>query len=378
MDDLTQLQPRSILWDWPNACWLFSSLVIALASVACSSSTDEGSSTDERSSTDVVSVEFVAFGDIDGDGGSPLGVLPDVRIVILEDQSYFVDGKRDVVEWWDTVGGSDSGISSYIPPGVQVSSSADAIESVPASYLVTGPEGTAKTTLTAGALETPETRLTLGDLYDNQGLYLVCAISPINSDLISGCGSIHITLDPETDNTVFIHFSHGRSYIEMGQDGRERYQRFLDGTLTSQKTSGTATVTFAVGYSNEMFAIIDDADIGTWWEMISNNGEYTLNIDPDAYGYGISFDPEMFDITPASIATTSDNGTVTVDLEPGEYLFCYITTTKVLDCDYKTIADSRHHVFAVYRLGSGNIRMTELSEGDGKQLLQDIQNWEAR
>ena len=360
MDDLTQLQPRSILWNWPNTCWLFSSLVITLASVACSNSTDEGSSTDERSSTDVVSVEFVAFGDIDGDGGSPLGVLPDVRIVILEDQSYFVDGKRDVAEWWDTVGGSDSGISSYIPPGMQVSSSADAIESVPASYLVTGPKGTAKTTLTAGALDTPETPLTLGDLYDNQGLYLVCAISPINSDLISGCGSIHITLDPETDNTVFIYFSHGRSYIEMGQNGRERYQRFLDGALTSQKTSGTATVTFVVGYSNEMLAIIDDADIGTWWEMISNNGEYTLNIDPDAYGYGISFDPEMFEITPASIATTSDNGTVTVDLEPGEYLFCYITTTKVLDCDYKTIADSRHHEFAVYRLGSGNIKMTEL------------------
>lgn len=369
MDDLTRLRRRSVIWDWPNACWLCSSLVIALASVACSSSTDEGSST-EGASADMVSVEFVAFGDTDGDGGFPLGVLSGVRIVILEDQSHFVDGKRDVAEWWNTVGGSNSGISSYIPPGVQVPSSADAIEAMPASYLVTESEGTARTSLTAGALETPETPLTLEDLYDNQGRYMVCAVSPIDSDLISGCGSIHITLDPEIDNTVFIYFSHGRSYIEMGQDGRERYQRFLDGVLTSQETSETATVTFVAGYSNELLAIIDDADIGTWWEIISNNEEYTLNIDPDAYGYGISFDPEMFEITPANIATTSDDGTVTVNLEPGEYLFCYITTNKVLDCDYKTIVDSRHHVFAVYRLGSGNIRMTELSESDGKQLLQ--------
>ena len=369
MDNLTRLRRRSVLWDWPNACWLCRSLVIALASMACSSSTDEGSST-EGASADMVSVEFVAFGDMDGDGGFPLGMLSDVRIVILEDQSYFVDGKRDVAEWWDTVGGSDSGISSYIPPGAQVRSSADAIEAVSAPYLVTGSEGTAKTSLTAGALEKSETPLTSGDLYNNQGRYMVCAISPIDSDLISGCGSIHITLDPETDKTVFIYFSHGRSYIEMGQDGRERYQRFLDGALTSQETSETTAVTFAIGYSNELFAIIDDADIGTWWEMISNNEEYTLNIDPDAYGYGIYFDPEMFEITPAIIATTSNDGAVTVDLEPGEYLFCYITTSQVLDCNYKTIADSQHHVFAVYRVGSGNIRMTELSESDGKQLLQ--------
>ena len=374
MDDLTWLRRRRpVLRDRSNACWLCGSLVIALATAACGSSTEQLPADfdgDNAAVLDVVSVEFVAFGDVDGDGGLPFGVLSDVRIVILEDQSYFVDGKRDVAQWWDAVGGSDSGISSYIPPGAQVASSADAIEAVSASYVVTGPEGTAKTSLVAGAIETPEAPLTLGDLYDNQGRYVVCAISPIDNDLISGCGPIHITLGSETDNTVFVYFSHGRSYIDAGQDGRERYQQFLNGTLTSKE--GTAAVTFAMGY--DLMAIVDDADIGTWWKMISNNGETSLNIDPDAYGYGIPFDPKILENVPARIATTDDTGMAEVNLEPGDYLFCYISTRTVLDCDYENITDSRHHLFVVYGIGTGDLRMTELSENDAKQFLQDAQN----
>ena len=282
MDDSIWIRKCPDLRNWPRVCQLWGCVIIALAGAACGSSTD------------AVPVEFVAFGDVDGDGDLPFGTIPDVRIVILQDQSYFVDGDGDIAQWWDAVGGDDYGISSHIPPGVQVPSSADDIKAASASYVVTGPEGMAKTLLTAGAVETPETPLTLGDLYDNHGRYMVCAISPVDSDLISGCGPIHITLGSESDNTVFIYFSDGRSFIDVGQDGRERYQRFLDDTLTSEVVTGAATVTFLVVsdlyypilYSNELVAIVDDADIDIWWEMISDKGKNTLNLEPDAYGYG--------------------------------------------------------------------------------------------
>lgn len=374
MDDSIWMRRCLELRNWPRVCQLWGCVVIVLAGAACGSSTDS------------VPVEFVAFGDIDGDGDLPFGPIPDVRIVVIQDQSYFVDGDSDIAQWWNTVGGGDYGISSHIPPGVQVPSSADDIEAMSASFVVTGPEGVAKTSLTAGAVETPDTPLTLGDLYNNHGRYLVCAISPVDSDLISGCGPVHITLGSESDNMVFVYFSNGRSFIDTGQDARERYQRFLDGTMTSERVTGTADVTFIVAsdhyypilYSNELIAIIDDADIGIWWEMISNKGENTLNLEPDAYGYGISFDSKVLENLPVRIAISDDNGTAVISLESGDYLFCYINATTVLDCDYETIYAPYHYTFVAYGLGTGNVNMIKLSESDSKQLSQDIQNWETR
>ena len=375
MDDSIWIRKCPDLRNWPRVCQsVVGCVIIALAGAACGSSTD------------AVPVEFVAFGDVDGDGDLPFGTIPDVRIVILQDQSYFVDGDGDIAQWWDAVGGGDYGISSHIPPGVQVPSSADDIKAASASYVVTGPEGMAKTSLTAGAVETPETPWTLADLYDNHGRYMVCAISPVDSDLISGCGPIHITLGSESDNTVFVYFSDGRSFIDVGQAGRERYQRFLDGTLTSEGVTGAATVTFLVVsdlyypilYSNELVAIVDDADIDIWWEMISDKGENTLNLEPDAYGYGIFFDSEILENLPVRIATSGDDGTAVISLESGGYLFCYINARTVLDCDYETIAAPYHYTFVAYPLGAGNVNMVKLSESDSKQLLQDIPNWEIR
>lgn len=299
-----------------------------------------------------------------------------VRVVILEDQSFLINGKSDVADWWEAVGGSDLGISGHIPPGVQIRSSADYIEAVPASHVVTGSEGTVEISLAGDAIDAT---MTFKDLEDHQGRYLVCVTSPVERDLIAGCGSIHVILDPDIDNTVFIYFSNGRAFV--GHDGRDRYLRSLDGTSASDEApEATTTVTFVMGdypvlSSNELVAVVKDADIGNWWETISKNGENSLNIDPDAYGYGITLNSDLNSL-PARIVSSGDDGTAEIDLKPADYLFCYITTTTVLDCDHAYIEVSQHHTFIIATIGTGDISITKLSESDGIQLIQDSKNWE--
>lgn len=298
----------------------------------------------------VMTMRFVAFGDVDNDDDTPFGMVPDVRIAAIKG--------RDVSDWWASVfigegfiAGEDSDIRYYVPPGVQIMTSPGSTSNAPATFLTTGPEGTIESALTISEWAELE--------------YMICVISPIDGDLIAGCSSIE-RLWHYVDNftaTLYIYFSNGRAYVDSDSG---RYQLFLDGTLTSDYHSdATATVKFVstkdpgsdteqlppILFQNQSIAVIRDADIGSWWDQISNNSERHLAL--DEYGRNrdqfIALAPEMLE-PPIRIATTKDDGTAEVELEPGDYLFCGLTGPDIVifGCDYENIAATQDYVYGIH------------------------------
>lgn len=299
----------------------------------------------------VVTVRFVAFGDMDEDDDVPFGMMPGVQIAAIK--------HGDISDWWATVtGGSpvaNGDLSvSYIPPGVQIMSSIENISTAPAFFMNTGSRGMVETTFTFS--------------HPAELGYIFCVISPTDKDLLAGCSRMIniwdiIVLDNDDgfSATLYVYFSYGRAYIDSDSG---RYQRFLDGTLISGKGSDdTATVTFiSTEYSdsgpltraqNQLVAVIKDENIGDWWERISNNGERLLFL--ERYGkYGIELvqspvgQPALAEMLepPARILTTGQNAITEVDFEPGDYLLCRVGTA-VFDCLYENIAASQDYIYRV-------------------------------
>ena len=333
---------------------------------------------EKESKAYVVTFRFVAFGDVDGVGGVGFGVVPDMRVAIIEE--------ADLGDWWSAVGGDALGIRERIPSGVQVQGTAAGLESAPAQWVTTGPDGTAEVSFT----------------FTEPKYSLVCVVSPVVDNLIAGC-TRHVRRIWEV-NTFYVHFSHGRAFLDIKQDGEEQYQQFLaegeqflaEGepvTRTRRSLTGprqyTATVTIVsfsygdvVGFNHFSpdipVAIIEDADIGAWWTAISDNGEVDLNLSlephwPDwARGKrhvdrGIYYDPETLEAAPARIVTTGPDGSVEVELPVGTYLFCNIS--KVLTgCDYEYISTSYDNIFTAYsnEQASG---LTKISKNRGRKAM---------
>lgn len=300
----------------------------------------------------VVTVRFVAFGDVDEGDDVPFGMMSGVQIAAIK--------HGDISDWWATVTGGSSVANgdlsvSYIPPGVQVMSSIESIFTAPAFFMNTGSEGMVETTFTFS--------------YPAELGYMFCVISPIDKDLLAGCSSMInvwdiIVLDNDDgfNATLYVYFSDGRAYIDSDSG---RYQRFLDGILISGEGSGaTATVTFiSTKYSdsgplalaqNQLVAVIQDDNIGDWWDRISNNGERLLFL--ERYGkYGIELvqppvgQPALAEMLepPARILTTGQNAIIEVDFEPGDYLLCRVGIA-VFDCKYENIAASQDYIYRIY------------------------------
>lgn len=292
----------------------------------------------------VVTMRFVAFGDVDNDDDTPLGMMPDVRIAAIKG--------RDVSDWWasiitdeEFVADEDSDIRYYMPPGIQIVASSRSIYNAPATFLTTRSEGTIELTLTISKLAELE--------------YMVCVISPVDEDLIAGCSEIE-ELWHHVDGfmaTLYIYFSNGRAYIDSDS---ERYQRFLDGTLTAGYDSdATATVKFvSTQYfdsgplklaGNQSVAVIKDADINSWWDKISNNGEHLLTLDEYGRNKFIALSSEMLG-PPIHIVTTGDDAIVDTRIEPGDYLLCGLTGPDIVifGCDYENIAASQDYVYSIH------------------------------
>ena len=317
-----------------------------------------------------VTVRFVAFGDVDKGDDVPFGMVPDVRIAAIK--------KDDISDWWATVTGDSSDVNgdlrvSYIPPGVQVVSSFERISGAPAFFVTTGLGGVVETTF---AFSHPAE---LG--------YMFCVISPVDRNLLAGCGGIRnvwddIVLDDD-DNfnvTLYAYLSDGRAYIESDSG---RYQRFFDSTLISGDGSGAATVTFvSISYAdieppmfnrNSLVAVIKDDDIGDWWRKISNDGEHPLFLYTGYNEWGIDIDSEILG-PPARIVTTGYDAIAEVELEPGDYLFCGVGGT-VYDCDYEYIAVSQNYEYEIFssELGTG---IAKERTGYIERLLKEAKEWE--
>lgn len=296
----------------------------------------------------VVTMRFVAFGDVNNDDNTPLGMVPDVQIAAIK--GY------DVSDWWASVivgekfvADEDPGIRYYVPPGVQIVASSGSIYNAPATFLTTRSEGTIELTLTISKLAELE--------------YMVCVISPVDKDLIAGCSGIE-ELWHHVDGfaaTLYIYFSNGRAYIDSDS---ERYQRFLNGTLTSRYDSdATAAVKFVstqdlgsdteqlppILVRNQSVAVIKDADIGSWWDKISDRGERLLALDEYGRNRFIALDSDILG-PPIDIVTTGENAIAEIGLEPGDYLFCGLTGpgTGIFSCDYKNVAASQDYVYGIH------------------------------
>ena len=321
---------------------------------------------EKESKAYVVTFRLVAFGDVDGDGGVGFGVVPDMRVAVID--------KADLGDWWSAVGGDALGIRELVPPGVQVQATAAGLESAPAQWVTTGPDGTAEISLT----------------FTEPKYSLFCVVSPVVDNLIAGC-TRHVRRIWTVD-TLYMYFSHGRAFLTAGSDTSERYQRFLDEgepvTRTRRSLTGprqyiaTATIVAIshgdIGYNylspGVRIAIIEDADIGEWWTAISDNGEVDLN-QYLVYGWpnngGVYYNPETLETAPARIVTTGPDGSVEVELTVGTYLFCYISTA-ITGCDYEKISASQPNIFQVFsgELGSG---IYKHSESGGRKAMRIVE-----
>ena len=324
---------------------------------------------DENEKEDVeVRIKFIAYGDIDPNDDIDFGMIPNMKV-------FMIKGGRELADWWDAVWDVEMGISS-IAPGVQIQSSAKDIESSPVDFVTTRSDGTVETYV---------------EPYSG---YTICVVSP-TINVIAGCNR-HEWVGEPSDYMYYIYFSHGRAYIEKKSDGSERYYRFLYGHRDSYGPSEKpATVTFvSTGYTGSdiepyvyfltpsNIAVIDDDDIGTWWEAVSDDGTsikdgrfFSLSIyiygeDP---AYGIPYDnaahQRVLDNIPIRTISVGWSGILETKFEPGNYLFCNFNNEEVLGCDYEDIAAAQEYIFRV------EFGIWPLSDSEGKQFLEEVKNW---
>ena len=309
----------------------------------------------------MVTVRFVAYGDVDSDDDMHCGMLPDVRIAVV--------GTDDRLNWWKAVGGDELGIEKFIPPGARVPTTAERLATAPAQFVTTGADGTADM-LVAYA---PEFRV-----------YSVCAILP-GDDLIAGCNNNDLRIEESTLNsTVYIHLSHGHAILEV--ESSDRYQRFLNGTASS---TAPATIMFeATSFDDTMdisdslleyiledisnnisehpdyddmvrsFAqpidgldviVVDSAHVNAWWTVVSNSGVHELE------ERRLRVDSELLEHDWVHVVNTDQDGLAETVLPPGDYLICSVTYRDGdLDCVYENLASGNHKFYVEFWNGGNS------------------------
>ena len=320
-----------------------------------------------------VRIRFIAYGDVDPNDDIAFGVIPHLQIAVVND--------RESSEWWNTVGGDNfdelpPGARMHIPPGVQIQSTVENIAASPIVFITTGSDGTAETYLKPSEY------------------FSVCVISPVDA-LIAGC-NLGSSTARWREMIFYIYFSRGRAYIDREQNGNERYHRFLNEDLDLYSSSGEpATVTFVStafpnllsdSYFDDKYlapgaqvAVINDSDIGAWWNAVSDNDRYPLDASKGEFGWSIPYDRVVRERVRenALIRTVVIGwpGITEVDLSPGDLLFCDLrgldedNYAVVSGCTYTDIAAARDYIFEV------NYGVFELSD-KGRKLMEDSKNWE--
>lgn len=296
-------------------------------------------------------IRFVTYGDINSDDDIPCGMLPDVRIAVIQD-SY-----TPILDWWTAVGGNELGIERFPPStGVRVPSTADNLSDAPAQFVTTGPDGTAEILLAS---------------YDERFHYMFCAISPID-DLIAGCNHISNWSGPEDGSdisTVYIYFTHGHAIVEVWSS--DRYQGFLDGTGTAGVPASitfTSTIDWreerTLSKPNTDIAIVGDAHVNAWWTANSNNGNTPLELTK------IFVDrSEIFAKRWVHVVTTGLDGIAEASLTPGDYLTCVLVGDNI-GCIYEYFGGG-HHVVKVHHTSRRSVPfIRKLAEDEGVNHLK--------
>ncbi len=378
---------RNVRW-----VWQVSSLYALAAVVACSGqpgaapspvpteSTAASSSvelrtlpypaTEEEKEDVEVKIRFIAYGDADPNDDIDFELIPDVRIAIIYE--------RELPDWWNTIGDNNLGYLKYIPPGVQIQSSAKDIAASQVDFVTTESDGTT-------------------EIYVLRSEVLsFCAVS-LSGSSIAGCSPRDWTGDWPDNAVSYVYFSHGRAYFDRGLEGSERYHRLLyrdQDSYTSLNES--AMITFvSMGYAEEYYgydftgpylataniAIIDDINIDLWWNAVSDNGAisdlgvYSLNTYPTELGWSISYDntthQRVQESAPVRFVYVDWSGITKINLAPGNYLFCDITEKVISSCDYEDIVATQSYVF-----GIDDFQIQKLPDSEGGQLLEDSKNWE--
>ena len=302
---------------------------------------------------DAVTVTFVVYGDVDSDDDVPCGMIPDVRIALINQSGFNSawEEEDNMLNWWTAVGGDELGIKRLIPPGVRVPTSAESLSAAPALFVTTGSDGIAE--------------ISIADEDD----YSLCAILPDN-DLIAGCYH-HLKLRTIPSHiTVYTYLTYGHANIEAWNS--DRYQRFLDGTGT---TGAPAIVTFAAILSGEEvptvpfpdteIVIIGDEHVNAWWTAVSDNGGNELELNNSFVRSKVLAQDWVH------MVTTGPNGLAKIVLVPGDYLICALTRETRLSCIYENLANGHHVIRVSSDYGRRPVYGIErLAEDAGKDYLK--------
>ena len=285
-------------------------------------------------------MRVVAFGSLHGDGRSDPTPIAGATIAAIPDRSWH--------DWWDALTGLD--ISRWgdplpgnfvpvvgLPLGAQLRVDALRALRFPGVLVATtGADGTAQLAPRPGVR------------------YHLCVLSPGAEGLIAGCEydfhpDSYYTASPPDGlidgagyDTVMAYFSFGRAYLGAARDDDPDrnwddddfywFQRIAEAvfglglaappgvTATGSQTEpGTATVDFmtseGIGRSNLM-ALVEDSQIGAWWDDISTGKE------------GTTVRRAALESSPATLVTLEHDPAVherfwgSATLQAGTYLIC--------------------------------------------------------
>ena len=319
-----------------------------------------------------VPVRFVASaGRGDQDGAVAAGAAG-VTVAIVEWHS------RD--EWWEALGAYSSedgiGIRDSIPPGARIASTTEQIAAAPAQLATTAADATAHAEL------------------DRSTYYMFCAVSPADPSIIAGCTSHYNPLRHNLGQPVTLHiyFSHGRAYLSA-QDPAPRATPD-PGTEASVTVVATSSVTRSYANAageavwryldpNQDIAIIADADIGLWWDTVTDGSPAALSHDDRDYPIRVA--GSLIEASPAQVITTDHRGIATASTPAGNYLLCAAQRAgrkgdKQLACIYHHLTNTHDNILNMLccdqESGAGGI--TALNETDGRALLEHTHQLKAR
>ena len=333
-------------------------------------------------------VGFFAYGE---GGDESTAAMAGVRIAIIDDPDA----------WWRALRDDAPDFWEGLPPGYRVKISPERLETAPARFVVTADDGTAVAPVDAGRD------------------YLYCAIAPEADDLIAGCSERQ-----DTSNMYSVFFSSGRAYFVSGRDdlrdGSSHYSNFV---APGHRQPDQVRVTFVsllfLDFSDEdhpegvtfgrgdPFAIIDDADVGSWWSVVSQGHDLALSVSFEYSDMGQSIytaaewsgsfvdtDPGLrpfqrpsymqvsqqdFDAAPAQYIITGAGGTAEAHLTAGHYIFCGVRfdtarrkgmgSASITDCIHEDVTGP-HDTVIEYSASEATHGIKELSRADGARVLE--------
>ena len=358
-------------------CRIDCSLLVAAALLCAACSRGPGPATPETAPTTAAPVveapvlevgpggaAFFAYGE---GGDEATAAIAGARIAIIDDPDA----------WWKALRDDAPDGMEALPPGYQVRSTAERIAAAPAKWITTGADGTA-----------------LGE--ERKGR-VYCAVAPGVDDLIAGCSEWqHFRGVP-----ISIYFSNGRalfmSAADDALDGSSHYSNLMWRRSASLDPVRVAYVGIThMDFSDEQYpegwyfanvgrvAVIEDAEIGQWWRVISQDDELApsawsgsqLGDEPQMGPFvRLRFPSEALDSAPAQYLDLSGDRVPEVTLAAGDYLLCDLSRPDrrgdvgIFGCIYEDITGPHDTVIEIQSDGDAFYDFREKTSTAGAALL---------